>query len=291
MKKIRPAAAVGFGGYPTVPPMLAALSRRGADGHPRGQRRHRPRQPLPCSPCLRDCDQFRPGQRRREVRGQDGGYRQPGAPGRARSRGRALSAARAGRPVQPPRLRRQPGRAASCPILSRRRSRACPSELREPAQDRPAVPPRGSSSVSRCLSRDRRRRPSSRPSSATCPRASRPATSSSAASGASTIAELAVIGRPAIMVPLPHALDQDQKANAQVLARAGGGWMIEQREMTPERLAGDLTELITHPVQLDAAAARRADHGAPRRSRAPRRSGRAGGGRRSREVWRAERAT
>jgi UDP-N-acetylglucosamine--N-acetylmuramyl-(pentapeptide) pyrophosphoryl-undecaprenol N-acetylglucosamine transferase len=73
-------------------------------------------------------------------------------------------------------------------------------------------------------------------------------------SGASTVAELAVIGRPAIMVPLPHALDQDQKANALILARAGGGWMIEQREMNPERLASDLTELIEHPEQLDAAA-------------------------------------
>ena len=52
-------------------------------------------------------------------------------------------------------------------------------------------------------------------------------------SGASTVAELRVIGRPAIMVPLPNALDQDQKANAEVLARAGGGWMVEQRDMNP----------------------------------------------------------
>jgi UDP-N-acetylglucosamine--N-acetylmuramyl-(pentapeptide) pyrophosphoryl-undecaprenol N-acetylglucosamine transferase len=73
-------------------------------------------------------------------------------------------------------------------------------------------------------------------------------------SGASTVAELAVIGRPAIMIPLPHALDQDQKANANVLARAGGGWMIEQREMTPDRLAGDLAELIANPERLAAAA-------------------------------------
>ncbi len=73
-------------------------------------------------------------------------------------------------------------------------------------------------------------------------------------SGASTVAELAVIGRPAIMVPLPHALDQDQKANAEVLARAGGGWMIEQRDMTPDRLAQDLAELIEHPGRLSAAA-------------------------------------
>ena len=73
-------------------------------------------------------------------------------------------------------------------------------------------------------------------------------------SGASTVTELSVIGRPAIMVPLPHALDQDQKANAEVLAQAGGGWMIEQSEMTPERLAGQIMELIGHPDRLVAAA-------------------------------------
>jgi UDP-N-acetylglucosamine--N-acetylmuramyl-(pentapeptide) pyrophosphoryl-undecaprenol N-acetylglucosamine transferase len=73
--------------------------------------------------------------------------------------------------------------------------------------------------------------------------------------GASTVAELSVIGRPAVMVPLPHALDQDQKANARVLAEAGGGWMVEQRDMTPERLAADLAGLIAEPAKLAAAAA------------------------------------
>lgn len=73
-------------------------------------------------------------------------------------------------------------------------------------------------------------------------------------SGASTVAELSVIGRPAIMVPLPGALDQDQKANAEIMARAGGGWMIEQRDMTPGRLAEDMAELITHPGRLAEAA-------------------------------------
>ena len=63
-----------------------------------------------------------------------------------------------------------------------------------------------------------------------------------------------MIGRPAIMVPLPNALDQDQKANAEVLARAGGGWMVEQRAMTPGRLAGDLAELIAGPARLAASA-------------------------------------
>jgi UDP-N-acetylglucosamine--N-acetylmuramyl-(pentapeptide) pyrophosphoryl-undecaprenol N-acetylglucosamine transferase len=74
-------------------------------------------------------------------------------------------------------------------------------------------------------------------------------------SGASTVAELSVIGRPAIMVPLPHALDQDQKANAEVLARAGGGWMIEQRDMNPDRLAGDLADLVADPDRLAQSAA------------------------------------
>lgn len=73
-------------------------------------------------------------------------------------------------------------------------------------------------------------------------------------SGASTTTELAVIGRPAIMIPLPHALDQDQKANANVLAAAGAGWMIEQKEMTPERLASELELLIESPDRLAAAA-------------------------------------
>jgi len=81
-------------------------------------------------------------------------------------------------------------------------------------------------------------------------------------SGASTIAELTVIGRPAIMVPLPGALDQDQKANAAGLAAAGGGWLVEQAELSPERLAADLERLMADPARLSAAAvaARGAGH-------------------------------
>ena len=59
-------------------------------------------------------------------------------------------------------------------------------------------------------------------------------------SGASTVAELSAIGRPAILVPLPHALDQDQFVNAGVLAAAGGAIRIEQRDFTPERLASEI---------------------------------------------------
>jgi UDP-N-acetylglucosamine--N-acetylmuramyl-(pentapeptide) pyrophosphoryl-undecaprenol N-acetylglucosamine transferase len=63
-------------------------------------------------------------------------------------------------------------------------------------------------------------------------------------SGASTVAELSAIGRPAILVPLPHALDQDQFANAGVLEAAGGAIRIEQRDFTPQRLASEIAALV-----------------------------------------------
>jgi UDP-N-acetylglucosamine--N-acetylmuramyl-(pentapeptide) pyrophosphoryl-undecaprenol N-acetylglucosamine transferase len=69
-------------------------------------------------------------------------------------------------------------------------------------------------------------------------------------SGASTVAELSAIGRPAILVPLPHALDQDQFANAGVLAQAGGAVRIEQRDFTPQRLAAEIARLAGDPAQL-----------------------------------------
>jgi UDP-N-acetylglucosamine--N-acetylmuramyl-(pentapeptide) pyrophosphoryl-undecaprenol N-acetylglucosamine transferase len=69
-------------------------------------------------------------------------------------------------------------------------------------------------------------------------------------SGASTVAELAAIGRPAILVPLPHALDQDQRANAAILERAGGAIMLEQTRFTPERLAGEIARLAGTPGTL-----------------------------------------
>ncbi|HEX5517077.1 MAG TPA: UDP-N-acetylglucosamine--N-acetylmuramyl-(pentapeptide) pyrophosphoryl-undecaprenol N-acetylglucosamine transferase, partial [Pseudolabrys sp.] len=69
-------------------------------------------------------------------------------------------------------------------------------------------------------------------------------------SGASTVAELSAIGRPAILVPLPHALDQDQLANAGVIKAAGGAIRIEQRDFTAERLAREITALSNDPARL-----------------------------------------
>ena len=74
-------------------------------------------------------------------------------------------------------------------------------------------------------------------------------------SGASTVAELAAIGRPAILVPLPHALDQDQRANAEMLQKARGAIMFDQSRFTPDRLAAEIARLAAEPDKLAAMAA------------------------------------
>lgn len=72
--------------------------------------------------------------------------------------------------------------------------------------------------------------------------------------GASTVSELAVIGRPSILVPFPHALDQDQAANAALLAASGAAQVVAQSEFTPERLAGMLRQALADPAGLARAA-------------------------------------
>src|SRR6516165_4862901 len=74
-------------------------------------------------------------------------------------------------------------------------------------------------------------------------------------SGAGTVAELAAIGRPSILVPLPGAIDQDQFANAGVLAKVGGALRIAQDDFTPDRLAADISALAADPLRLSAMAA------------------------------------
>lgn len=83
-------------------------------------------------------------------------------------------------------------------------------------------------------------------------------------SGASTIAELTVLGRPSILVPLPGALDADQKNNAQVVEAAGGGWVAEQATLSPQSLGTRLTDLLTDPMTLTKAAAAARSLGQPR---------------------------
>jgi UDP-N-acetylglucosamine--N-acetylmuramyl-(pentapeptide) pyrophosphoryl-undecaprenol N-acetylglucosamine transferase len=71
-----------------------------------------------------------------------------------------------------------------------------------------------------------------------------------ARAGASTVAELAVAGRPAILVPLPGAIDDHQSANARALAAAGGAWVVPQSDFTAPFLAERLDGLLGGPAGL-----------------------------------------
>jgi UDP-N-acetylglucosamine--N-acetylmuramyl-(pentapeptide) pyrophosphoryl-undecaprenol N-acetylglucosamine transferase len=70
-----------------------------------------------------------------------------------------------------------------------------------------------------------------------------------ARAGATTLSELAAAGRPAILVPLPTATDDHQRKNAEVVARAGGAEVIDERELTGERLAERILALAADPAR------------------------------------------
>ncbi|MBR0555086.1 undecaprenyldiphospho-muramoylpentapeptide beta-N-acetylglucosaminyltransferase [Ciceribacter sp. L1K23] len=69
-------------------------------------------------------------------------------------------------------------------------------------------------------------------------------------SGASTVSELSVIGRPSLLVPYPYALDHDQAANAAALEASGGAKVVAQAKLTPEKLADFLKNAMTQPDKL-----------------------------------------
>jgi UDP-N-acetylglucosamine--N-acetylmuramyl-(pentapeptide) pyrophosphoryl-undecaprenol N-acetylglucosamine transferase len=71
-----------------------------------------------------------------------------------------------------------------------------------------------------------------------------------ARSGAGTVAELMAIGRPAILVPLPGALDDNQTPNADILAKANAGWRVAQAGLTPDVLAKMLIDIFAQPSDL-----------------------------------------
>jgi UDP-N-acetylglucosamine--N-acetylmuramyl-(pentapeptide) pyrophosphoryl-undecaprenol N-acetylglucosamine transferase len=75
-----------------------------------------------------------------------------------------------------------------------------------------------------------------------------------ARAGASTVAEIAVAGRPAIFIPLPNAIDDHQRANADTLAAAGAAWRLDQVSLTPEILAAKIVTLLQEPETLVSAA-------------------------------------
>lgn len=73
-------------------------------------------------------------------------------------------------------------------------------------------------------------------------------------SGASTVCEISAIGRPAIFVPLPTAMDDHQTVNASYLSRVGGAWIMPQSDFSAASLATKVTDLFMTPDLLEEAA-------------------------------------
>ena len=74
-------------------------------------------------------------------------------------------------------------------------------------------------------------------------------------SGASTVAETLAVGRPAILVPYPHAIDDHQTRNAHAIDEAGAGWLMSESAFTPSGLSARLDSLFGLPAILEKAAA------------------------------------
>jgi UDP-N-acetylglucosamine--N-acetylmuramyl-(pentapeptide) pyrophosphoryl-undecaprenol N-acetylglucosamine transferase len=74
-------------------------------------------------------------------------------------------------------------------------------------------------------------------------------------SGASTVSELAVIGRPAILIPYPYAMDDHQAANAAVMECAGAAWAVRQEKLDAQKLAQLLQDIFSNPAELTRRAA------------------------------------
>ncbi|MFY9747823.1 MAG: undecaprenyldiphospho-muramoylpentapeptide beta-N-acetylglucosaminyltransferase [Acidobacteriaceae bacterium] len=75
-----------------------------------------------------------------------------------------------------------------------------------------------------------------------------------ARSGASTVAELAAAGKPAVLIPFAQAADDHQRRNAEVMAQAGAARVLLEADLTPEQLRGTLSDLLSQPDQLRAMA-------------------------------------
>jgi len=69
--------------------------------------------------------------------------------------------------------------------------------------------------------------------------------------GATAVAELAAAGRAALLIPFPGATDQHQLENARAMEKAGAARVIVQSELTPERLAAEIGDLMTNPATLE----------------------------------------
>ena len=245
LSEIDPRAVIGFGGYPTLPPIIAARTLRHPDRDPRAERGDGPRQPS--AVALR--------RSRRAVLLAD----QAAAPQR-RSARRSVT----GTPVRDavlayrevPYVPPEPGGPLLLLVFGGSQgahffSEALPQALALSAVAVPLAPHAWCSRRARRISTALREAYKEAgvaahlaPFFRDLPERIANAHLVIARAGASTVAELMAIGRPCLLVPLPHALDNDQLENATRLQQGGGGWCIRQSELTPERLAAELERLF-----------------------------------------------
>ena len=85
-----------------------------------------------------------------------------------------------------------------------------------------------------------------------------------ARSGASTVADVSVIGRPAIFIPLATAIRDEQTANARALTEAGAALTIQERDLAPESLSDHIAAILTDPDRADRMARAAAAQGKPK---------------------------
>ncbi len=81
--------------------------------------------------------------------------------------------------------------------------------------------------------------------------------------GASSVAEMLVLGKPSILIPLPSSLEGDQLANAQVVEAARAGWLMQEADLNGEALADKLRICLEQPDQLADMAAKAKALGRP----------------------------
>jgi len=82
-------------------------------------------------------------------------------------------------------------------------------------------------------------------------------------SGASTVSEIAIVGRPAIFIPYPGHVDQQQKYNAEIISNNGGAWIIEQNNLSPNILSKKIEFLVKNLDTLEKSALKAKSCGKP----------------------------
>lgn len=250
--KLKPVAVVGFGGYPTVPPLLASTGLGVPSIIHAAECGDGPRQQGAGRPGEGNRRRF-PAARQRPVFRQDRGHWQPCSPGGAGGVGDTYTPSQTDEPFQLVVFGGSQGAqffssavpAAICLLKNEQRKRIVVTQQARPEDKDSVIASYQKLGVKADVS----------PFFGDMASRIGEANLVISRSGASTVSELSVIGRPSILVPYPHALDHDQAANAAALSAAGGASVIKQAELSPQKLSSLLSSALSEPDRLSATAA------------------------------------